>query len=147
MSVTVLNSRIHLVKDTGAAKFFRRKLSEPDVMTFWHAETGQWVLAFWIHRGRRIVEEIEDLGPNFEAVSPGFVNMIVSGYGSVDFKQKKKRILSKNRDTIRKQNENIAEDQERWDWLKKKTKDKLPIPYAYSTPISGGKIGTPRRVG
>ena len=146
MSVTVLNSRIHLVKDTGTAKFFRRKLSEPDVMTFWHAETGQWVLAFWIHRGRRIVEEIEDLGPNFEAVSPGFVNMIVSGYGSVDFKQKKKRILSKNRDTIRKQNEKIYSDQERWDWLKKKTKDTQPIPYYYSTPISGGAVLPARAV-
>jgi hypothetical protein len=146
VSVTVLNPRIHLVKDTSVAKFFRRKLREEDVLTFWHSQTGQWILAFWVHRGNRIVEEIEDLGPSFEAVSPGFVQMIVSGYGAVNFKEKKKRILSRQKDRIRKQNEAIMEDQERWDWLKKKTKDKSPIPYAFSTPMSGGKVLPPRYV-
>jgi lysophospholipid acyltransferase (LPLAT)-like uncharacterized protein len=144
MSVTVLNPRIHLVKDTNVAKFFRRKLGEEDVMTFWHSQTGMWILAFWMHKGKRIVEEIEDLGPNFEAVSPGFVQMIVQCYGPVNFKAKKKRILSRERNTIRKQNEAIMEDQERWDWLKKKTKDKAPIPYAFSTPMSGGAVLPPR---
>lgn len=140
MALTVLNPRIHLVKDTSAAKFFRRRLNQPDCMTFWHSQTGQWILGLWVHKGKRIVEEIEDLGPNCEAISPGFVSMIVNGYGSVDFKQKKKRILSKNRDNIRKQNEAIMEDQERWNWLKKRTKDKLPIPYAFDTPVSGGAV-------
>lgn len=140
MSLTVLNPRIHLPKETGAAKFFRRRLSEPDVMTFWNAVTGQWILAFWVHKGKRIVEEVEDLGPNCEAVTPEFVDMIVKCYGAVNFGQKKKRLLSRERDRIRKQNEAIAEDQERWEWLKKKTKDKLPIPYAFDTPISGGAV-------
>lgn len=147
MSLTVLNPRVHLVKDTSAARFFRRRLNEPDVLTFWHSETGNWILAFWIHRGKKIVEEIEDLGPNCEAVTPKFVEMILAGYGAVNFAQKKKRLLSRKRENIRKQNEAIAEDQERWNWLKKKTKDKLPIPYAYDTPISGGSIGTPRSFG
>jgi hypothetical protein len=111
-------------------------------MTFWNAETGNWVLAFWVHRGQRIVEELEDLGANCEVVSPGFVSMITEAYGPVDFKKKKRRLLSKNSDNIRKQNDAIAEDQERWNWLKKKTKDKLPIPYAYDTPISGGGVAS-----
>jgi hypothetical protein len=140
MSVTVLDPRVHLVKETSASRFFRRRLSEPDTLTFWNASTGQWVLAFWVHRGKRIVEELEDLGPNCEGVTPEFVEAITSCYGPVDFKKKKKRILSRNQDNIRKQNETIAEEQEKWDWLKKKTKDKLPIPYAFSTPMSGGEI-------
>lgn len=140
MSLTVLNPRVHLVKDTGAAKFFRRRLSEPDVMTFWHSETGQWVLAFWVHRGKKIVEEIEDLGPNCEAVTPAFVEMIVQAYGPVDFSKKKKRVITKNLATIRKQQESVMEDQERFNWLKKRTKDKAPLPYAFNVPMSGGKV-------
>lgn len=140
MSLTVLNPRVHLVKDTGAARFFRRQLREPDVMTFWNSETGQWIMGFWVHRGKRIVEEVDDLGPNCERVTPAFVEMVIQCYGPVDFKKKKKRILSKNRDRIRKQNDDIAADQERWDWLRKRTKDKCPIPYAYATPMRGGEV-------
>lgn len=140
MSLTVLNPQIHLVKDTSTARFFRRKLNEPDVMTFWHSETGNWILAFWVHKGKRIVEELEDLGPQCQAVTPEFVNMIVSCYGPVDFRKKKKAILSRQKSRIRKQTEDILAYQEKWDWLKKRTKDTVPIPYAYSTPMSGGKV-------
>ncbi len=133
--MTVLNPRIHLAKETGASKFFRRRLSEPDVMTFWNSVTGQWILAFWVHKGKRIVEEIEDLGPNCEAVTPEFVNMIVQSYGPVDLSRKKKRLLSKNLANIRKQNDTIMEDQERWDWLKKRTADKAPMPYIFDSPL------------
>lgn len=143
MSLTVLNPRVHLVKDTAAARFFKRRLRESDVMTFWSSDTGQWILGFWVHKGKKIVEELEDLGPNCEAVTPSFVDMIVGAYGPVDFKKKKKRILSRERLRIRRQTEAILEDQERWDWLKKKTKDKLPIPYAFSTPMSGGAVLPP----
>lgn len=140
MSLTVLNPKVHLVKDTSTARFFRRKLNEPDVMTFWHSQTGNWILAFWVHKGKRIVEELEDLGPQCQAVTPEFVNMIVSCYGPVDFRKKKKAILSRQKSRIRKQTEDILAYQEKWDWLKKRTKDTVPIPYAYSTPMSGGKV-------
>lgn len=146
MSLTVLNPRVHLAKETATARFFRRRLNEPDVMTFWNSVTGQWILAFWVHKGKRIVEEVEDLGPNCELVTPDFVNMIVQSFGPVDFGKKKKRLLSRHKDSLRRQNEAVAQDQERWDWLKKKTKDKLPIPYAYSTPISGGAVSSPRGI-
>lgn len=140
MSLTVLNPQVHLVKDTSTARFFRRKLHEPDVLTFWHSQTGMWILAFWVHKGKRIVEELEDLGPNCEAVTPGFVRMIVDAYGPVDFGKKKRAILSRQKSRIRKQTEDIVEYQEKWEWLKKRTKEKAPIPYAYSTPMSGGKV-------
>jgi hypothetical protein len=135
MSLTVLDPQIHLPKETGASKFFRRRLREPDVMTFWNSVTGQWILAFWVHKGKRIVEEVEDLGPNCEAVTPEFVDMIVQSYGPVNFSKKKKRLLSRNLAHIRKQNDAILENQERWNWLKKRTKDKAPLPYTFDTPL------------
>ncbi len=140
MSLTVLNPRIHLVKDTSTARFFRRKLGESDVMTFWHSETGMWILAFWVHRGKRIVEELEDLGPNCEAVTPAFVKMIVESYGPVDFRKKKKHLLSRQKSRIQKQTDDIIEYQSKWSWLKTRTKETAPLPYAYSTPMSGGKV-------
>ena len=66
--------------------------------------------------------------------------MILRAYGPVDFKKKKKRILSRERTRLRLETEKVLEDQERWDWLKKKTKDTLPIPYAFSTPMSKGEV-------
>lgn len=140
MSLTVLDPMVHLVKDTATTRFFRRRLSEPDVLTFWHSQTGMWVLAFWVHRGRQIVEELEDLGPNCEAVTPAFVKMIVDAYGPVDFQKKKKHLLSRERSRLRKKDEDVAEDQERWDWLKKRTQDQSPVPYAFSTPMRGGEV-------
>jgi len=140
VSLTVLNPRVHLVKDTGAARYFRRRLNEPDVMTFWHSITGQWILAFWLHRGKRIVEEIEDLGPNCESVTPAFVEMIVQAYGPVNLQAKKRLILSRQKDRMRKQNDDILADQERWDWARKRLKDKCILPYAFSTPMSRGEV-------
>lgn len=134
MSVTVLNPEIHLVKDTVASRLFRRQLRDPDVLTFWCQPTGQWILAYWLHKGKRIVDEMEDLGPNFELMTEGMVNSLVSCYGHIDLKRTKKRLLSKNDDRIRKQNDEICESQERWDWLKKRTAHKAPLPYTFSSP-------------
>ncbi len=131
MSITVLDPRIHYVKETQVCKFFRRILREPSIMTFFHAETENWILGMWVHRRRRVVEEFEDLGTHMEAVTPAFVEMLVSCYGNVDMGRTKKRLLAKNHDRIRRQSEEILSDQERWDWLKKKTEHKAPIPYTF----------------
>ena len=147
MSVTVLNPQVHLVKETPCASFFRRRLRDPNIMTFWHCQTGQWILAYWLHKGRRIVDEIEDLGPCFEAVTENFVRMIVSNYAGVDLSRHKRRLLSKQRSRILKQTEAIMESQEEWDWLKKRTADKASIPFYYNVPFSGGQIGKPRGFG
>lgn len=131
MSLTVLDPRIHFVKDTHAARFFRRRLRCDDVLTFWNEVTKQWILGMWIHEGTRAVEEFEDLGPNMEAITDDFVDMIVGCYGTVDLQKTKSRLLSKNRDRIREQTDAIYEDQERWDWLRKQTQDKAPVPYVF----------------
>jgi len=131
MSVTVIDPRVHYVKETGVARFFRRRLRDPNLVTFWHGETGQWILAYWLDRRQKIVDEIEDLGPRFEEVTASFVQMIVSCYGKVDMGRTKKRLIGKHRERIQKQSESICEDQERWDWAKKRTKEKAPLPYAF----------------
>lgn len=145
MSVTVLNPHQHLVRETPAAQFFRRRLRDPDMMTFWNQSTGQWILAYWLHKTLRIVDEIEDLGARFENMTQGFIEMIVGCYGPVDLKKTKRRLLEKNRSNIRKQTEDILDQQEKWDWLKKKMS--RPFPYMFSSPVSGGQVGPAKEVG
>ncbi len=132
----------HVVRDTPTAKLFRRMLRFEDIFTFWNAETGQWVLAYWTEKKCRLCEEIEDLGMAFEQVTPEFVQMIVSCWKAVDWKAKKQRLISKERDRIRNENDNLADQQERWDWAKKKmiNKNLKPLPYVFATPVSGGEV-------
>ncbi len=141
---TVLDPRIHHVKTTPISKFFGRRLHDSDIMTFFHRETEQWILAYWLNRKRKWVEEIEDLGSNFEYVTETFVSAIVSCYGQVDFGRFKKKLISNHRDRIRKDCEELQESQETWDWAKKRVQHKAPVPFMFSAPVSGGRIGTPR---
>lgn len=142
MSLTRISPARHVVKDTPTAKLFRRVLSFPDIFTFWNAETGVWILAYWVQKKQHLCEEMEDLGMAFEEVTPKFVQMIVSCWKPVDWKAKKQRLLSREKDRIREQNDKIMGDQERWDWAKKKLSDKglRPIPFAFSAPVSGGEV-------
>jgi len=141
MSLTAIRPSVHVVKDTPVARMFRRRIGFDDIMTFWSAETGQWILAYWLNRRLNLVEEMEDLGMVFEKVTPELVQSIVSCWKRVDWGKKKKLLLAKQRDLTRKQNEALLADQERWDWMKKKCEEhgKNPLPYAYGTPISGGE--------
>ncbi len=140
--LTVINPIKHVVKDTPAAKLFRRKLKFDNVLTFWNGETGQWVLAYWVDKKQHLVDEMEDLGMAFEQVTPDFVKMIVTCWKTVNWKVKKERLLSKEKDRVRKENEGIREQQERYDWAKKQltARGLKPIPYAFSSPVSGGEV-------
>lgn len=140
MSVTVIRPDRHVVKDTPAARLFRRRLKCPDILTFFNVETCQWILAYWVVRGRGMVEEIEDLGPTCELVCSDFVNAICQCWGPVDFRKKRQLILGRQRDRIRRQEEDIMEDQKRYDWAKKKLEHRAPVPYAFYSPMSGGEV-------
>lgn len=132
-----LNHSIHVVKDTPTAKLFRRRLKCPDIFTFFSLETGQWILAYWVDKRVRMMDEIEDLGSHFELVTSGLVQQIVHCWGPVDWKAKKKRLISKHRDQERKRVDTAIDEQERYDWLKKKMN--RPIPYAFQPPVEVGR--------
>ena len=140
--LTAINPGKHVVKDTPTAKLFRRKLNFPDILTFWNAETGEFILAYWVDKKRRLVDEMEDLGMAFEKVTPAFVKMIVDCWKTINWKVKKQRILSKEKDRVRKQNEGISEQQERYNWAKKRmaARGLKPIPYAFASPVEGGQV-------
>ena len=140
--LTAIDRSKHVVKETPAAKMFRRRLGCPAIFTFWNGETGQFILAYWVDERRRLCDEIEDLGMACELVTPEFVNMIVSCWKPVNWKVKKARMLSRERDRVRKRVEKIQEDQMRWNWAQKRMVDKglMPVPYAFSSPMSGGQV-------
>lgn len=140
--LTIIQSDRHVVKDTPTAKMFRRRLRFSDIFTFWNAETGEWILAYWVEKRRRICEEMEDLGMAFEKVTPDLVDMIVTCWKPVNWKVKKARLVSKERDRVRNEIEKIQEEQKRWDWAKKKLADcgLRPLPFAFSSTMTGGEV-------
>lgn len=140
--LTIIDPSRHVVKETPTAKMFRRRLNFEDIFTFWNGETGEFILAYWVCKRRHLCEELEDLGMAFEKVTPGFVKMIVACWKPVDWKAKKKRLVSKEKDRIRNEIDKIQEEQKRWDWAKKRmaAKGLKPLPYAFSSPISGGQV-------
>ena len=134
----IFNPRIHVMKETTTSKMFRRRLKCPDIFTFFSLETGQWILAYWIKKSAHLIDEIEDLGTNFELVTPALIHQIVSCWGPIDWKAKKKRLISKYRDQERTRVEGLRDHQDKYDWLKRRMQ--APIPYAFSSPISGGEV-------
>lgn len=142
MSLTTIRADLHLVKDTSISRMFRRRLNFDDILTFWNQETGQWILAYWVNKRTGVVDEMEDLGMAFEKVTPELVQAIVQCWKTIDWSAKKKRLLSKMRDEKRRKDEEIGADQDRWDWMKKrqKARGRQPVPFAFSSPITGGKV-------
>ncbi len=140
--LTILQPSKHVLKDTPVARLFRRKLKFDDIVTFWNAETGEWVLGYWIEKRRHLVEEMEDLGMAFEKVTPEFVEMIVTCWKSVNWKAKKERLISKEKDRVRTEVDKIQDEQSKWNWAAKRLESKglRPIPYAFNAPISGGQV-------
>lgn len=132
--MTHLQPSIHVVKDTPVAKLFRRRLNCPDIITFFSVVTGQWILAYWMDKRIRVVDEVEDLGANFELVTQELVKQIAVCWGPVNWKAKKQRLLSRYRDQQRNETDTVIENQERYDWLKRRMKN--PIPYAFQVPVA-----------
>lgn len=126
MSLTLINPTVHVVKDTPVARLFRRVLHHEDVVTFFSLQTGQWILGYWIGGNKRMVEEMEDLGQAFEQVTPEFVKRITACWGGVDWKAKKRYLVGKQRDHIRKMQDEVRDQQDRWDWMKKRNKGQMP---------------------
>lgn len=132
MSLTIISPEKHVLKDTPATRFFRRILKTEDIITFFSVESGQWILAYWVNRIGRVVDEIDDLGTNFEKITPELTHQIRTCWGEVDWAAKKKFLLSKNNEKLKNDQEELIQDQERWDWAKKKLNGK--IPYLIKTP-------------
>lgn len=142
MSLTYIDPTKHLVRETPVAKTLRRQLKFQDIVTFWSVETGQWILAYWVDKKRRVVEEMEDMGMAFELATPELIQSITSCWRRINWGEKKKRLLSKEADRIRRENDDLAEDQKRWDWAKKQinSRGRNPIPFAFASPVSGGEL-------
>ena len=139
MSLTIIQPEIHIVKETAASQLFRRLLGFEDIFTFFHTQTGEWILGYWINKNGKVADEIEDLGGSFEKMTPQLVNQIRDCWKPVDWKLKKRAILSREQSRINKKIDEARERQDQWDWMKDRTKDKAPVPFAYAPRISGGQ--------
>lgn len=139
MPCTIIDPSKHLIRNTRAADYFRRVLKFPDIVTFFNMETGQWILAYWINRQKHMVDEMEDLGVDMEVMQDTeFVNSMCLCWGGVDWKAKKRRMLDAEKKKETEKVEDLIQDQERWDWAKKRLQDRAPVPYMLNPYCTGG---------
>jgi len=139
MGITKLRRGVHFIRDTEAAKYLRRHLNDPDLITFFNAETGQYVLAYWVNRDRAIVDEIDDLGPNFEVMTHEFIRSLEESRRGTDPKELKRKLLRNAKRRTGRELERLEEHNDQYDWMKKRTADKAPLPYMYGGGIKGGQ--------
>jgi hypothetical protein len=88
----------------------------------------------------QIADEIEDLGGMMEQLTPQLVKQIVDCWKPVDWGKKKKMILARQANFLRKQTEELIEENNRYKWAQKRVASRAPIPYAYCPRISGGQV-------
>jgi hypothetical protein len=139
MSTVFITPAKHILKETEIGRLFRRLLKFQDIFTYWNAETGQWILAYWVNRLGNIADEVEDLGMAMELVTPPFVKQIVDCWKPVDWRLKKKMILRRAKNFKTKKDEQIIQSQDTWDWAKKRLGDRAPIPFGFMPSLKGGQ--------
>jgi len=53
-----LDPRRHYIRDTSLSSYLRQRLREPGIFTYFHSETGSWVVACWIRKDQGIFAEL-----------------------------------------------------------------------------------------
>ena len=129
MSMVRLRRDRHVIRETPVGRFLRKRLKYPPIFTYFNMETGQWILCFWINKGAGLAYEIDDLGRNFELVTAELVQTFQENLTYVDKKALKDKVVLRAARSKKKKDDEILADQERWDWMKKKTQHKSPVPY------------------
>lgn len=119
----------HVVRRTEVGNYLSRHLKDPDIITIWNEQTQNWMLGHWVDKDKGYFNDIDDLGPHFEEVTREFVLSLERTRHPTDWKRQKARLLLKERREMQSQEADIYESQERYNWLKKRTADKAPIPY------------------
>lgn len=145
MGITQLNPQRHLVRDTPHTHYLRRHLKDEALLTYFNLDTQQWVLGYWIDRNRGVIDEIEDLGPNFERLTRELVKSLERTYAFYTKDDLKKRYLRRARHFEQKMREETAEANEQWNWCKKRTKEKAPVPWMVSTGRMQGGQSAPAK--
>jgi hypothetical protein len=128
MGITILRRGIHRVVDTPFVRHLRVRLNDPDLVTFFNLETGQWILGYWLSRTRGMVDEIDDLGPRMELANRGLAEELVACRRVTDFRSVKRRLLRKRKAQAQEQLDSLEECHDQRAWLKKRG---IPPPMYY----------------
>jgi len=131
MGTLKLKRGVHLVRETWVSTFFRNKLRDPKIVTYFNRDTGQWVLATWLNKDQGLVTEIDDLGPNFEGMTREFVNSIGMYYTKEILAGIRAKMISQWYAKKRAEEDRAGVHKEQYDWMAKRTKDKVVAPLLY----------------
>lgn len=124
--LTYLSPDRHHVRETEFVRFLRSHLNDPDLITYFNRDTGEYVLAYWVYKDKGVVSDVEPLGPNMEGATRQLVQDLSMTRGPTDWAALKKGYLEKDRAAHRKQQELLEEHKDQYDYLKRKTGRQVP---------------------
>lgn len=119
MGPTQLDRSKHILRETSQVRDLRRMLDDPDLVTFFNVETGQWILAYWLDKSKGRVDEIDDLGPNFELLTRSFVESLRQSRRATDFKDLKRGLQRAARTKHLQWQDEMEEQQDHGDYFRR----------------------------
>jgi hypothetical protein len=114
------NPHVHRIHDVPFTRFIRGHLKDPDLFTYRHEVTGNWLVAFWL-KPRELMQELVCAGPEpvFTREHTRDIELMVADRpGAAEARKRALRHMC-NQDQIwgRHQVEDWAEEQDAWRFL------------------------------
>lgn len=131
-----INPRVHLVRETEAARYLRRELRDDDLVTYFDTEQGKWCVGYWTDKSTGMLGSSGylaklEIGRSL-VFPPQLTREIVSTMrryrGPVDYKQQAANVRERARAQDRREIDSSMDETERYRWAQKRLQ--TPIPYA-----------------
>ncbi len=114
----------HRVRDTEAARFLRRELREPTVFTYWHAESGNWCLGYWVDKQKGLADYLMEVGSVFDngpILTEEAVFQLKCQHRRPDFQAQRRKIVQSERQEFNRMDDQRREYQDQRHYYKKRT--------------------------
>lgn len=120
MGIMKIREAVHKIRETEFVRVLRRRLNDPDLITYFNMETGLWVLAYWLSKTDRTVDEIEDLGPNLELATRDLADELERCRQATNFNGIKQKLIAKKRAKHRRFCDDMEKSKDERSWLHKR---------------------------
>lgn len=126
----------HVIKDVPFVTFLRQELRDPDLIMVHAQSNNTWFLAHWVDKVSGFINCIENLGVNYqERCTREFVQSLRRARNPQKAGEMKKNILKAHNREMEQEDEKLAQTNEHWNWLKKRTANYAPVPYSFTSKV------------
>lgn len=116
---------VHIVRDLPFARWLRRTLKDPNIMTYYNVRANCWAIGTWLSKSGGVVLEGELLGPSPQLVSRDHADMMRAERSPKRqewLREFKAKLLSDNRADLRQFADECAYHLAVREWIRKRTR-------------------------